>query len=337
MSEGTVRADDPTADGLTRRSSRVVVGVDGSAGSRAALVYAITAAARRGAALEIVATYAIQAVWIGGYPLGMPTVETVRAELESRVRDLLEDVRRDPTVLAVPGTADVRTVIVISVGPPTHMLVEASAGADMLVVGSRGRGAVRSVVLGSVALHCVSHAHCSVVVVHPAPAGHRQDRTVIVGVDGSEASRAALVAAVDEASRLETDVSVVTTYEMADHWVDLSTVVVPTQDEVRWELQRGAETMVEEVLAERRAEHGSRAPAVAVVVTEGPAADVLLRWAADAELLVVGSRGHGEFRGLLVGSIALACAMHGAGPVMVVRPQGDRAGIPAAESAAVGV
>jgi nucleotide-binding universal stress UspA family protein len=56
---------------------------------------------------------------------------------------------------------------------------------------------------------------------------------------------------------------------------------------------------------------------------------VLVRWAADAELLVVGSRGHGEFRGLLLGSVALACAMHGSGPVMIVHPQVEPAGVQA--------
>jgi universal stress protein family protein len=65
MSEATVRRNDPT-DGAGDRPPRVVVGVDGSPGSRAALVYALTAAARRGADLLVVSTYSIQAVWVGG-------------------------------------------------------------------------------------------------------------------------------------------------------------------------------------------------------------------------------------------------------------------------------
>jgi len=336
MSEGTVRRNDPT-DSAGSRARRVVVGVDGSPGSRAALVYALTAAARRGADLLVVSTYTIQAVWVGGYPLGVPALSTVHEATESRVRALIEEARHDPAAAAVAGAAQVVTGLLVSVGPAASMLVEAAKGADLLVVGSRGRGAVRSVLLGSVALHCVSHAPCPVVVVHAAAPGHRTDRAVIVGVDGSAASRAALVAAVDEADRLGTRVAVVTTYELADSWVDLSTVVVPTEEEVRWELQRGAEAMVDEVLGDRRATHAGRPPEVAVVVAEGPAADVLLRWSADAELLVVGSRGQGEFRGLLVGSVALACAMHGAGPVLVVHAEGDRADVPAAESAAAGV
>jgi nucleotide-binding universal stress UspA family protein len=325
-----------TAVGPRRRPPGVVVGVDGSPGSRAALAYALTAAARRGAGLTVVCTYWIQAVWIGGYPLGVPAVATIRDEEEARITALVKEVRDDPAVREVPGTADVPTAVVVSVGPAAEVLVDASGSADLVVIGSRGRGAVRSMVLGSVALRCVAHARCPVVVVHADSAGAAGNRPVVVGVDGSEASRAALAAAVAEAARLGTDVAAVTAYEMADHWMDLSTVDVPTPDEVRGAAQRGAESMLEEVLAEYRAGSRDTAPAARVVVTEGPAADVLIRWAANAALLVVGNRGAGEIRGLLVGSVALACAMHAPGPVLVVHPEPDRAAAEAPQPTAAG-
>jgi nucleotide-binding universal stress UspA family protein len=309
------------------------VGVDGSPGSRAALVYALTAAARRGAQLEVLSTFSVQLVWIGGFPLSMPDVETIRSDAASRMRQFVAEVQADPAVVAVPGTADVRTVLVVDMGPAAQRLVDASAGGDLLVVGSRGRGAVGSVVLGSVALHCVTHARCPVVVVHPAPAGGRRAGKVLVGVDGSEGSRAALAAAVREAARLGAEVDVVTTYRMADHWTDLSSVALPSEEQVRLHLQRGSEALAEEVLDEHRARHDGVVPRVRVVVSEGPAADVLVRWSRDTELLVVGSRGRGEFRGLLLGSVALACAMHGTTPVMVVHPQPARTAAPAVPSA----
>jgi nucleotide-binding universal stress UspA family protein len=173
-----------------------------------------------------------------------------------------------------------------------------------------------------------------VVVVHAAPAGH--ERTVVVGIDGSEESRAALAVGLEEAARLDTDVAALATFEMVDHWVDLSSVVVPSDQEVQLLVQRDAEGVLADALAEHRARHDGQAPAARVVVAEGPAADLLLHRAADAALLVVGSRGHGEFRGLLVGSIALACAMHGAGPVMVVHPQPAHAAAPVARPATAG-
>ena len=299
----------------------VVVGVDGSPGSRAALVYAFTTAARRGADLEVIGTVSVPGVWVGGYPLGVPEVAAVRADMESRVAGLVDEVRADPVVQAVAGTEEVRARVVVSMASAAQALVDASDGAELLVVGSRGRSAVRSLLLGSVALHCVAQAHCPVVVVHPVPAGHTQEHTVVAGLDGSAASRAALVAALEEAERRGTDVAAVAAFEMVDQWVDLSAVTVPSDEEVAQEVQRGAGTMVEEAVAEHRARHDGRAPAVRVVVAEAPAGDVLVR---EAELLVVGSRGHGTLHGLLVGSVALACAMHGAGPVMVVHPQPAR-------------
>jgi nucleotide-binding universal stress UspA family protein len=328
MSEAVASPADTTAAGAGQRPPRVVVGVDGSPGSRDALVYALVAAARRGAELEVVSTFSLQLVWMGGFPLSMPDVATMHAEIESRLGALVLEVRADPAVTAVAGTAEVPTALVVSMGPAAERLVQISGDADLLVVGSRGRGLVRSALLGSVALHCATHARCPVVVVHPTPAAHRTGR-VLVGVDGSEGSRAALAAAVREAARRGAEVDVVTTYQTADPWTALSSVILPSEEEIRLDLQRGARAMVEDVLAEHRARSDGAVPRVRTVVAEGPAADVLVRWAADAELLVVGSRGHGEFRGLLLGSVALACAMHGSGPVMIVHPQVEPAGVQA--------
>ncbi|PRW76295.1 universal stress protein, partial [Pseudomonas fluorescens] len=80
--------------------------------------------------------------------------------------DLVAEVRNTPAVSAVPGAAEVRTTVAVQIGPAAQALVDASVGADLLVVGSRGRGAARSALLGSVALHCVTHAACPVIVVH---------------------------------------------------------------------------------------------------------------------------------------------------------------------------
>src|SRR4051795_12725504 len=91
----------PTAVDRQDRSPRVVVGVDGSSGSRAALVYAFTAAARRGTGLQVVSTFSLEGVWVGGYPLGEPAVAEVRKDLETRVAALVAEVRADPAVQEV--------------------------------------------------------------------------------------------------------------------------------------------------------------------------------------------------------------------------------------------
>jgi nucleotide-binding universal stress UspA family protein len=96
-----------------RRSPRVVVGVDGSPGARAALAHALIAAARQGAGLHVVSTYSVQAVWIGGYPLGVPAGDTIRDEAEARVLALVDEARDDLAVRAEPGTADVATDVTV--------------------------------------------------------------------------------------------------------------------------------------------------------------------------------------------------------------------------------
>jgi len=182
---------------------------------------------------------------------------------------------------------------------------------------------MRSALLGSVALHCVTHAACPVVVVHAAAIDVARLGRVVVGVDGSDGSRAALAVAIDEASRMGADVEVVATYVPADYWTDLTTVVIPSLDEIRSDLDQHTRSLVDEVLADRP-EQASALPAIRTEVHMGSAADVLIDRARTAGLLVVGSRGRGAFRGLLLGSVALHCAMHAPCPVMVVHPQRSR-------------
>ena len=302
----------------------VVVGVDGSADSRAALVDALGAAARRGAELRIVSTFSLQAVWWGGWPIGLP-LDRLRDDLEARVRQMLTEVRNDPAVTSLAGADRVVTTLDVAVGPAVTRLVEASHGASLLVVGTHGRGVARDVLLGSVALQCVVHAHCPVQVVR---AGTRTGRPgpLVVGVDGSAGSQAALAAALAEAARRGADVVALAAFEMVDHWVDLSTVGAPGRDEVRRLVQRVADDLVADALREHQAVTIGAVPVVRTVVVEGPPAQVLVREAADldAALLVVGSHGRGELLGLLLGSTALSCAARARGPVLVVPPTAGR-------------
>jgi nucleotide-binding universal stress UspA family protein len=150
----------------------------------------------------------------------------------------------------------------------------------------------------------------------------------VVGVDGSDGSRAALAAAIVEAARTGAEVEAVATYVEADYWTDLSSVVLPTHEQIVAGLQDRTRTLVEDVFAEGRATgRGDTTPTVRAEVFRGPAAEVLVHRAASADLLVVGSRGRGEFRGLLLGSVALHCAMQAPCPVLVVHPPVSRADV----------
>lgn len=148
----------------------VVVGVDGSVGSRAALAHALDDGARRRCWLRVVTAFE---------PALFPEVSEAELEYEAvrRTRTLVND------VLGRRRRADGPPVSIVAVaGAPGAVLVTESEGAALLVVGHRGRGVLASAVLGSVALHCVLNASCPVTVV---PAGH----------DGGASERASVIAA----------------------------------------------------------------------------------------------------------------------------------------------
>lgn len=312
---------DETAERNSAAGPRVVVGVDGSPGSREALVYAVEAASRRGAELEVVTSYALELYYLGGAAGEASAVSGVRDDVRASAKAVLTDLLDEPALAAQAEGLTVR--LLARQGPPAQSLVERSAGADLLVVGSRGRGAVRSLLLGSVALHCATHAACPVAVVHPAAttSGQRLPR-VVVGVDGSEASQLALAAAVEEAVGLGAELLVVSGFLLGDVWPDVTTVSLPTVEQMRAPIQARNEAMLAEVLAAR----SGPAPEVRIEVVEGPSAEILVNRSEIADLLVVGSRGRGALRGLMLGSVALHCVMRASGPVLVVRPVSPAAG-----------
>ncbi|GAA2558731.1 universal stress protein [Pseudonocardia hydrocarbonoxydans] len=146
-------------------SSRIVVGVDGSAGSREALRYAMRDAARRGARLAVVRVFEPPQDRPAPYGLyGLPrppSLDELTANVESTTRTMVGEVAAElgPEGAAVPAD------VVALLGSPAKVLVEQARRADALVLGHRGRGALASALLGSVGLHCVLHATCPVTIV----------------------------------------------------------------------------------------------------------------------------------------------------------------------------
>lgn len=304
-----------------RGRPRVVVGIDGSQGGRAALRTALLAAAARRARLEVVSTYPVALPWTADAPTDVVDLTAVRADTNARARAFIDEVRAEMLVEDVPGLVSLEVRVVVEGGAAAPILVKRAAGADLLVVGSRGRSAVRSVLLGSVALHCVTHAPCPVVVAHGDPGGvGARGRHVAVGLDGSDAALGALREAVAEARRRRTDLDVVVAYTVADVWTDPYAFVGPSVGELRARVQDEAERLVATVTAEV-AGAGEPLPGLHVHLVEGAAQEVLVENTVDAAMLVVGSRGRGAFRGLLLGSVALYCAMHARCPVTVVHPE----------------
>jgi len=136
----------------------IVVGVDDSRGAGAALDWALDEARRQGARVEVLHAFEVEIAWIDAAETAHWS-ELQREAAQAALSTVIESA-------AAPATVEVDASVVE--GNPVTVLVEASEHADLLVVGSRGRGGLRGLLLGSVSQRCVERARCPVVVV-PAP------------------------------------------------------------------------------------------------------------------------------------------------------------------------
>jgi len=233
--------------GVTR--SRILVGVDGSGVSDAAVRWAAREAEMHGLPLQLV--HVVAPSWARSAE--GPTGDAITQSQLDEARRIL-DTSRAMVGQTAATPLDVHTQMQYAAIAPT--LVEASKHAWMIVVGSRGRDAVEEHVLGSVSAALIHHAHCPAAIVHaPEPAQHQTpgDAPVLVGIDGSPASEAATALAFDEASRR--GVGLVALHA----WSDVGVFPVLGMD---WRKDRdeGAE-----VLAERLAGWHERYPEVRAV------------------------------------------------------------------------
>jgi nucleotide-binding universal stress UspA family protein len=141
----------------------VVVGVDGSPESLAALRFALNDAARRRTGVKVVSAYVPPEYWAVSYSLTtLPAPEDLAADCAQVGREAIAAaVAADPEIGSVP------TEVIAVPGPAAKALIDQAGDADLLVVGHRGRGGFKSAVLGSVGLHCALHATCPVTIVRP--------------------------------------------------------------------------------------------------------------------------------------------------------------------------
>ena len=288
----------------------IVVGVDGSTASTAAVRWAARSAAMRDIGLTIV--HACLPVvpesslveWTG------PTPSEVMRAQEEQVQRLIDDAAK--TANDTAGGLHIQAKAIAAA--PVPVLLELSNDAQIVVVGRRGRSSLAGVLLGSVSIALIHRARCPVAVIHdeaPADAAS-MDAPVLVGIDGSPASELATAIAFDEASWRGVEVVALHAAYDSDpfgihqlEWADV-------------------EPKAHEALAERLAGWEERYPDVRVrrvVVFDRPAHH-LIEQAKTAQLVVVGTRGRGEFTGLLLGSVSAALVQATRTPIIVAR-RGD--------------
>jgi nucleotide-binding universal stress UspA family protein len=285
----------------------IVVGVDGSTASTAAVRWAARWAAMCSTGLTIahaslpVVPESSLVEWTGPTPS-----EVMRAQEELAQRLIADAVK---TASDTAGGLRIQAKAILAA--PVPALVELSNAAQILVVGRRGRSSLAGVLLGSVSIAMIHRARCPVAVINdesPAEAAS-MDAPVLVGIDGSSASELATAIAFDEASWRGVElVALHAAYDSDPFGIH----------QLEW---ASVEPKAHQALAERLAGYQERYPDVRVrrvVVFDRPAPH-LIDQAKTAQLVVVGTRGHGEFASLLLGSVSAAVVQATRTPVIVAR------------------
>lgn len=274
----------------------VVCGYDGSRDARRAVAWAATWARDHHTSLEVIS--ADRAV---GRVVAFD--ETARANVEGAMRDQLTDL-----------AGDVPAIYRVVADSPVGALVAATRYASAIVVGSRGLTAREDFAMGSTSAGVVEHARCPVLVITPRTPEGPASGPVVLAADGSAAGDPAAAFAFAEAERRGATLRVIHTVE-----------VPRLPGASLFDLDQLAESVLaedEKAVIDALAPHEARHPGVTVdlVLVVGEPATTIATEASGAALLVTGSRGHGGFAGLLLGSVSRRLLQTAPCAVAVVRP-----------------
>ncbi|SNS53311.1 universal stress protein [Actinoplanes regularis] len=288
------------------RTQTVVVAVDGIDASGSAIRWAAAEAQRREQPLRVlnVLDWEWQAARFG---YTGEQFETERRHAEGLTADAARQVRE-----IAPGL-EVETELLV--GDPAAQLIIASENADLMVLGHRGHGGFAGLRLGSVSQRVATHAHCPVAVIREGTEDPRLP--VAAGVDDSAAADGVLEAAFTAAHQRGADLVLIRCYlPPYPHFrggIPLTDPHTPQQDDI--ERARLA-ALVEPWQA--------KFPDVRVeqLVSHDSASAMLVGLSHGAQLVLVGSRGHGVIVGTLLGSTGLQLLHHTECPVLIVRPEG---------------
>ena len=291
----------------------IIAGYDGSQVSATAARWAADEAQRRGAALTVVGCYSIPPITDFGLtasPVITADIEALRTATRASLDTMVGKLRDAHPALDINALA-------IN-GGPRNELPRQAENADLLVLGTTGAGQAASWLLGSVAHGLARTSPCPVALVPVDWATDGRDTSsgpkVVVGIDDSNASKAALDWAIDEADLQRAELTIVHAWSYP---YGLDSPATVAHDVMRVDAACELERAVERANSRGGASVDSK-------LIEGNAAEAIIEAADGADLVVVGSRGRGGLRSLLLGSVSSAVICHTPCPTVVVRGQRSR-------------
>ncbi|MEZ0446856.1 universal stress protein [Cellulomonas sp. ICMP 17802] len=298
------------------RDDVVLVGVDGSAASLHALDWAAAQARAHGWGVRLVCSYSLPSFTAASLDGGYAALDDTA--IQEGARAVLAEATERVSSMGVPVTAKVLT------GDAAGVLVELSHTVRLAVVGTRGRGGFADRLLGTVSSALPAHAYCPTVVVPLREAGRslpddapipapRPVKRIVVGVDGSPQAEHALRYAIGEAEAWGAELTAVAGVPVGSMTGVLAWLPAAVDHEqVLKDVTEGLHVVVDRALADH--------PGVTVrrIALDGTGAELLTEFSVATDLIVVGSRGRGGFKGLLLGSTSQAVLHHSDCPVMVV-------------------
>jgi len=291
----------------TTKHYGIIVGVDGSPASDAAVSWAAHDAVMRGVPLTLMHVQdPASRTWSQAKAL-----EELAGWQKAEGRGILANASKIAHDIA-NETAQITINGELQFSAPAPTLVDKSEDAELIVVGTDGRGALARGLLGSVSSGLVRHARCPVAVIHDGELQmpHPTKAPVLVGVDGSSASELATEIAFDEASRRRVGLKAL------HAWSNKELVEVPGVD---WPAVKAEE---ERLMSEALAGWQERYPDVTVsklLVCDRPAR-ALVETSQSAQLVVLGSHGRNALTRTFLGSVSNAVVQTVRVPVIVARP-----------------
>ncbi|MDV7084281.1 universal stress protein [Rhodococcus sp. IEGM 248] len=292
---------------LAQRQS-IVVGVDGSERAMRAAVWAAAVAQRKSVPLRL--AHVLPSPGYHYSEAALLFQNEFAQEVEKSAHEILDRAERH-VKSAFP---DITVSCSTHPGPAGPALAGLSAHAEMVVVGSTGAGALETLVTGSTVMQVVNRAHCPVTVFRSeAPSPVPDHRSVVVGVDGSELSSLAITTAVEFATFFEVPLLAVHGWGAGDISERPAALTM-----VNWAVVEEEQSVL---MAENLAGWREKCPdlQLTTVIEQANPAELILEYARDAQLVVVGSHGHNRLAGAFLGSTGQNLLHHVACPITICR------------------